>query len=304
MRGSLSALALALLSLAVAAPHAHAAFPGRNGRIVVTSQGLAAGCEYTCDPLLELISLNPDGSDVRRLEVPHSFDPAASPDGRRLAFQREGGIWTSDADGSHPRRLTDFGVQPSWSPDGRQIVLATPGGGDLYMVASGGGRPRRLGTAGSSPAWSPDGRTIAYLVLGGSHGDVYVTDPRGRRPHRLYRPPFAGGTVNALDWSPDGRNLVVEMRITLLGRAAAPGDPRRYVGIGVLSRDGRKYKRLTKTGFNPVWSPDGRRIALDRPGDRGPVLWMMDGRGRHQRKLLARESRGGASGPTWLRVPD
>lgn len=54
-------------------------------------------------------------------------NPSWSPDGKRLAFTKDGGcgsqVWIVNADGSGLHRLTDGHADawPSWSPDGRTI---------------------------------------------------------------------------------------------------------------------------------------------------------------------------------------
>ena len=54
--------------------------------------------------------------------------PAFSPDGQWIAFRSErsgGGVFVMGATGESVRRLTDFGFNPSWSPDGKRIVVST-----------------------------------------------------------------------------------------------------------------------------------------------------------------------------------
>src|SRR5262249_25254945 len=53
--------------------------------------------------------------------------PAFSPDGERIAFRSEresGGIFLMGATGESVKRLTDFGFNPSWSPDGKEVACA------------------------------------------------------------------------------------------------------------------------------------------------------------------------------------
>jgi Novel STAND NTPase 1/WD40-like Beta Propeller Repeat len=56
------------------------------------------------------------------------IEPAFSPDGEQIAFRSErdgGGIYLMGATGESVRRLTDFGYNPGWSPDGRRLVIST-----------------------------------------------------------------------------------------------------------------------------------------------------------------------------------
>lgn len=80
-------------------------------------------------------------------------------------------IWTCNADGSNPVQLTSFGgpatTAPRFSPDGRQIVLASrPGGNtDVYIISVQGGSPRRLTTEPSedhTARWSSDGQFMYF----------------------------------------------------------------------------------------------------------------------------------------------
>lgn len=71
-------------------------------------------------------------------------------------------VWTVRRDGTGQRRLT-VGRDPAWSPDGRLIAFTRDG--RLYTIPAGGGIPRRVryapaGFGGrrtwlSSPAWQP-----------------------------------------------------------------------------------------------------------------------------------------------------
>ncbi|HEY8198454.1 MAG TPA: hypothetical protein VIF44_01685 [Candidatus Limnocylindrales bacterium] len=74
--------------------------------------------------------------------------PVWSPDGRRLAFSDEGGVFVIDADGGHKVRLAD-GSDARWSPDSQWILFSGPAAegqvGDLWVVRADGGEPRLVG---------------------------------------------------------------------------------------------------------------------------------------------------------------
>lgn len=98
--------------------------------------------------------------------------------------------------------------QLEWLPGGRRLLVIarssvrvlTPGRAGTRSVAVPAGGPV------VDAAVSPNGRELA-LVLRGSAGGVYVDDLAGRRPQ--LRPVLAGARLADLDWSPDGRWLVV-----------------------------------------------------------------------------------------------
>jgi len=55
-----------------------------------------------------------------------SMSVAVSPDGRTLAIDLQGSIWTLPSTGGAARRITDLyndARQPTWSPDGKWITF-------------------------------------------------------------------------------------------------------------------------------------------------------------------------------------
>jgi TolB protein len=131
---------------------------------------------------------NADGSDAHQLTNPKApmqdVFPAWSPDGKSIAFERNAGAASGDADGSSIdtvrtdgtglRQLTPIDlrlVSPNWSPDGSKIIAAqdsTAGNfsaGSLYTVhPDGTGLTNLTGTHAdlqyTTDAYSPDGRYI------------------------------------------------------------------------------------------------------------------------------------------------
>ncbi len=146
--------------------------------------------------------------------------PAFSPDGELIAFRSErdgGGIFLMGATGESVRRLTDFGYNPAWSPDGKEIACAIDEG-----VRGGYGRfsssqlwavniataEKRLVTNRDSvqPSWSPSGVRIAYWAS---------TETGGQRD--IWTIPAIGGDAIPVTndayidwspvWSPDGKHI-------------------------------------------------------------------------------------------------
>jgi Tol biopolymer transport system component len=166
----------------------------------------------------------------------HDSEPAFSADGSQIAFRSErdgGGIFVMGVTGESVRRLTDFGYNPSWSPDGKRIVVATERvelqprnrterNSELWLIDTQTGARRRLleAVAGGSnsghesdavqPSWSPHGKRIAFWGLSDSFGsrDLWTIDPNAAQPQQTV---VRVTSDKALDWNPvwssDGESL-------------------------------------------------------------------------------------------------
>lgn len=158
--------------------------------------------------------------------------PAMSPDGRQIAFRSErgdGGIFVMGRTGESVRRLTDFGHNPAWSPDGTSIVVTdemiadTPYAREsvsaMAIVDASSGEVSRLATGDAVQAsFSPDGRWLVYWGVGtGDTGqrDLWVVPVDGGDPIPLL-------DDTATDWTPvftpDGTAVVFSS-----DRGGAPG---------------------------------------------------------------------------------
>jgi Tol biopolymer transport system component/tRNA A-37 threonylcarbamoyl transferase component Bud32 len=117
-----------------------------------------------------------DGSNPTQLTVGPGLSqgsPRWSPDGRRIAFDsmdEEGRwhIWTIDAGGGSPRRLTSDSASenhPAWSHDGRYVYFShgPDGAKTIWRApATGGSAEQVTRTRGGRPELSPDGKTLYF----------------------------------------------------------------------------------------------------------------------------------------------
>jgi TolB protein len=113
--------------------------------------------------------MDANGRDARKLGPGEA--PAWSPDGRQIAYLRDGSIWIMNAaDGSGARRLTrrantgNSNGPPRWTPDGRRIVYEDDSlnASEIRALDLATGVVKTVVAQGSSPAVSPDGRRLVY----------------------------------------------------------------------------------------------------------------------------------------------
>jgi Tol biopolymer transport system component/tetratricopeptide (TPR) repeat protein len=159
---------------------------------------------------------------VSRLEIASAFSPRLSPDGARIVFHSpydgDDELWLLDLGTQVVEKLTDNeGIadrDPSWSPDGRQIVFSSdrqsPGLPDLYILTLSQGSDHEVRLlidnpgSSSAPAWSPDGRWIAYLNDNSGSANVWVVGADGQRNQRVT---LSSAEDRAPSWSPDARYI-------------------------------------------------------------------------------------------------
>jgi len=156
-------------------------------------------------------------------------------------------------------RLTNNESQdfsPHWSPDGKKIIYLSNESGLLQVNQMDlDEQTIRQMTYESSvegpPLWSPDGQRFVFTADIEGNLEIFWMDTDGGEPTRV--------TDNALterlgDWSPDGQWLVFYN-----------DEPTEDIGLWLRNPDGVNLIRLTKgTDSQPVFSPDGRRIAFVR----------------------------------------
>lgn len=284
---------LALLALAVPAGAAAAAVPSGAvvfSRVVSVSSGEGAeeeGGAQAGEPALEVeggLYAARAGRLNQLTENAADREPAFAPDGRTIAFVRDGDVYAMRADGSGQHQLTsgaELDSAPRVAPNGRYVVFerraAAGAPADLFAVRVDGSGLRALV---ASPAdehdavFSPDGRVIAFVRSSeGGSDDIYSVRPASGRVARLTRTTridefeprfFAGGVV--------------------FSRGESGGGAGAYADLYTMRRDGRKVKPLvagTGSAYLEDASPAGRAVLFRR--DQG--LWVKRIGGGRARKL-------------------
>ncbi|CAM5250525.1 Tol-Pal system protein TolB [Streptomyces griseomycini] len=196
--------------------------------------------------------------------------PALSPDGRSVAFAALNALWLMDVGGT-PRKLVQAsGVHhlqtPAWAPDGRSLLYCTDQGGltAVRRLHLDGGRDEPItGQGRLCPAPSPDGSLLACQDVA---GNLLLRTLATGAERVLARPMATDGPPGAPTWSPDGRYVAFCDRNRLNHRFREG-----YHLIRVLdTRTGTERRHLPaahqslsdRAAAGPVWSPDGRWMAL------------------------------------------
>jgi Tol biopolymer transport system component len=213
---------------------------------------------------------------------------AATP---KIAFIREpprggyaGVLWVMNRDGSGQRRLADAFGGMRWSPDGQKIAFTawSAATSDVFVMNADGSGKQKL-TSGDSwesgVAWSPDGPKIAFVRGFGGDSGIYVMNADGSGQRRL-----TSEASSELAWSPLGN------KIAFMSRRDGNAE------IYVMNADGSQQRNLTRNTVgdrNPVWSPDGRRIAFESNWQ----VNIMNADGSGQRRLTRNGARNFS--PAW-----
>jgi TolB protein len=262
---------------------------------------------YRIGAHLDLYRMDPGGNNVVRL-TSYSGDesyPAVSWDHKRIAFLRRrvdannverDDIYLMNVDGTGKRWARSapatFAItRPSWSPDGKQLVVtAIMQGVELLATLDLATGALSLVTGWNAPmqghdgSFSPDGKSIIFV------------DPTGRIVQQV----FPGGDdanlvnlnlpVGHPTFAPDGKSFAYERLVA--------GTTNTEVFVQNIAT--KATKRLTYSSSYdgwPTWSPDGTKIAFMSRRSGQYQIWTVSAAGGTATRITHTST--AEVGPSW-----
>ncbi len=211
------------------------------------------------------------------MSAPFPSGLSAAPTGGKVAWVQNAqgvrNIWVAEPPEYRGRQLTHYTVDDGqdlssleWSPDARFIVYvcggaanrqgefpnptSNPAGAEqaVWRIFLEGGQPVKIGQ-GNSPAISPKGDAVAFL----RRGQIYWARlDTVKEPTSLVQ---TRGSSGSLRWSPDGSKLAF---VSSRGEHS-------YIGVyDVAAKTVQFLEPSVDRDSNPVWSPEGKRVAFIR----------------------------------------
>jgi TolB protein len=303
-----------VLALGVGVGVAGARPPGTNGQITFARFNSSLGDT-------QVYVVNPDGTHERLVQSPGDTGecPKWFPDGAHIAtcgspvglsriINPDDGTFR-DVGTQDPALFNPCGIP---SPDGTLLLCETfsedGSQNGIHMVRSsdGSGLQQITSIPGGDDvpsSWSSDGKRIVFHRFGPESDEgVFVVNVNGTGLKQILPPAVSAGF--ALDWSPQGNDIVFSRRVTpdvhsSIWIVHADGSRLRQVNIQPSAACGGANVDPSADGcFGPGWSPDGTKIvfAKGQNGDVDANIYTVNSDGSGLTQVT---HTGGSQSPDW-----
>ena len=217
---------------------------------------------YLADNNYEVYSLELNDGSVDQLTSLFGVDnaPEISPDKQQLVYMHNSvakntfQIMIANANGSNSGNIPGInGWDPTWSPDGTQILFASDKNGtnQLYTVKLDGSKLKKItnlpAIRGRSD-WSPDGQYIVTYSGEPWHRELFIMNADGSNVRQLTP---SGGNSQGPSFSPDGKWVAFTAYFDHYNDDNG-------CEIYIIRSDGTDLRRLTNNDYcdyQPRWGP-------------------------------------------------
>lgn len=165
----------------------------------------------------------------------------------KVVFQRPDGIYLMKVGEEAQQRLVEYGTNPRWSPNGKQIAFIHNNA--IMLVTVKNGKIRHLATAGKATAlcFNPDGRAVVFT----DNNLLRRVDIRNKKVRTVLK----GDRFYEIDMAKDGRRLAATVK-TLTG-----------FKVRIFDLKTGSEQTVSK-GCSASLSPDGSRVTVNGPKHR------------------------------------
>lgn len=158
------------------------------------------------------------------------------------------------------------------SPDGKTVAFDLLG--DIYTMPITGGTPTRIAEGlayEQQPRFSPDGKRIAFTSDRGGGDNIWLMNVDGSDKRQLSKEDFR--LLNQPSWSPDGRFIIAKKHFTTQ-RSLGTGEVWIYhvSGGGGVPLVKKASEQLQKELGEPIYAPDGKSLYYTRNVTPGPIF--------------------------------
>lgn len=249
----------------------------------------------------QMFLMNADGTNQRAVSnsIVHCSPPTLSNNGAKIAFTSYDNnyyyyLYIIDIDGQNQKLLSkakQFCGSPVWSPDDNRIAFVkndnnVGGTYDIYSIQTDGSNEMRLTNQNDnfSPQFSSDNTSIIFSSSNNNTTGIYKMDIDGGNKQLLTPKNKSFGDPRI---SPNGNKILIT------------SNDRNGSQIFVMNSDGSNLKQITftvsskylDTGFprdgngNPVWSPNGDKLAYVSYENGSPDIFIINSNGTGNKRL-------------------